>query len=329
MSSFTLDNGLDVVVIPDRRRAGRHPHDLVPQRLGGRSARPVRHRAFPRAPDVQGHGEASGRRVLEGRLRPRRPGERLHLLRLHGLLPARRPRAPQDHDGLRGRPHDRPRARRRVVAPERDVVLEERRMRVEPIRRRSSPRRWRRRSSCTIPTACRSSAGCTRSRARTASTRCPTTAASTRPRTPSWWSPATSTGRRGAPPRRRHLRPHRAARRAPGARAPAGARARAARHIAVADPEGRAADPAAALSRAVLPHGRRTATATRSNSSPRCSAAARPPISTASSSWSAASPSIAGAWYMASAMEDTRFSVYAVPARASRSRRSRRRSTRS
>ena len=48
---------------PRPPRAGRHPHGLVPQRLGRRSARPVRHRPFPRAPDVQGHRAASGRRV--------------------------------------------------------------------------------------------------------------------------------------------------------------------------------------------------------------------------------------------------------------------------
>ena len=34
LSSFTLDNGLDVVVIPGSPRARRHPHDLVSQRLG-------------------------------------------------------------------------------------------------------------------------------------------------------------------------------------------------------------------------------------------------------------------------------------------------------
>ena len=54
ISSFTLAER------PDRRgdrgppRAGRHPDGLVQGRLGRRAAGPVRHRAFPRAPDVQG-----------------------------------------------------------------------------------------------------------------------------------------------------------------------------------------------------------------------------------------------------------------------------------
>ena len=77
------------------------------------SRRQIRHRALPRAPDVQGHREESGRQVLADRRRDRRPGERVHLQRLHRLLPARRARTSREGDGVRGRPHDRPRAHRR------------------------------------------------------------------------------------------------------------------------------------------------------------------------------------------------------------------------
>ena len=46
-------------------RAGRHPHDLVQGRRRRRDAGQVGPRAFPRAPDVQGHGEQSGRRFSQ------------------------------------------------------------------------------------------------------------------------------------------------------------------------------------------------------------------------------------------------------------------------
>ena len=49
---------------------------------------------------------------LASRRRHRRPGKRLHLQRLHRLLPARAERAAQVDDGIRGRPHDRPAAHR-------------------------------------------------------------------------------------------------------------------------------------------------------------------------------------------------------------------------
>ena len=117
---------------PRSPRAGRHPHGLVPQRLGRRSARQVRHRAFPRAPDVQGHRDSIPPGEFSKVVAELGGQENAFTsLRLHRLFPARRPRAPRDHDGVRGRPHDRPRLRRAVVAPERDVVLEERRMRVD------------------------------------------------------------------------------------------------------------------------------------------------------------------------------------------------------
>jgi len=44
VAHFTLQNGLEVVVIPDHRAPRRHPHDLAPQRRGRRSGRQVGHR---------------------------------------------------------------------------------------------------------------------------------------------------------------------------------------------------------------------------------------------------------------------------------------------
>ena len=91
---------------PRRRRdprpphAGRDAHGLVQERVCRRSAGPVGHRAFPRTPDVQGNRSASGRGVLEGRLGPRRSGERVHVLRLHGVFPAGRAAASRPHDGV-------------------------------------------------------------------------------------------------------------------------------------------------------------------------------------------------------------------------------------
>ena len=78
---------------PRSPHAGRHADDLVQGRLRRRDARQIRPRAFPRASDVQGHGEASGRRILPDRAAGRRQRERLHLRRLHRLLPARAARA--------------------------------------------------------------------------------------------------------------------------------------------------------------------------------------------------------------------------------------------
>ena len=51
---------------PRPSRAGRHAHDLVQGRRRRRDAGQIGHRAFSRAPDVQGHGEKSGRKILAG-----------------------------------------------------------------------------------------------------------------------------------------------------------------------------------------------------------------------------------------------------------------------
>ncbi len=50
MSSFQLDNGLEVVVISGQARARRHPHDLVQGRCGRRAGRHVGNCPFPRTP---------------------------------------------------------------------------------------------------------------------------------------------------------------------------------------------------------------------------------------------------------------------------------------
>ena len=93
---------------PGSPHARGHGDDLVQGRLGRRDAGQVRPRPFPRTLDVQGHREAPGRRILPDRAPRRRQRERLDLGRLHQLLPARAERAVADHDGVRGRPHDRP-----------------------------------------------------------------------------------------------------------------------------------------------------------------------------------------------------------------------------
>ena len=93
---------------PGSPHAGRDADDLVQGRLRRRDARQIGARAFPRTSDVQGHREASGRRVLADRAEDRRQRERLHLERLHRLFPAHSARAVAADDGVRGRPHDRP-----------------------------------------------------------------------------------------------------------------------------------------------------------------------------------------------------------------------------
>ena len=101
---------------PRPPHAGRDPHDLVQGRVGGRGGRQDRARPFPRAPDVQGHREEPAGALLADSRDRRRPGERLHHRRLHRIFPAHRPRISADGDGIRSRPHDRPRADRRQGA---------------------------------------------------------------------------------------------------------------------------------------------------------------------------------------------------------------------
>ena len=101
---------------PRSSHPGGHADDLVQGRLRRRDAGQIRARAFPRTSDVQGHRGASGRRILPDRAQDRRQRERLHLHRLHRLFPARAARATAQDDGIRGRPHDRPRPQGRERA---------------------------------------------------------------------------------------------------------------------------------------------------------------------------------------------------------------------
>ena len=93
---------------PGSPHAGRDPDDLVQGRLRRRDAGQIGPGAFSRTSDVQGHRQASGRRIFPDRAAGRRQRERLHLDRLHRLFPARAARAAAQDDGVRGRSHDRP-----------------------------------------------------------------------------------------------------------------------------------------------------------------------------------------------------------------------------
>ena len=112
VSHFVLGNGLEVVVIPDHRTPV--VTHMVWYKVGSADETPgksglahfLEHLMF------KGTAEESGRAVLADGRRHRRPGERLHHQRLHRLFPARREGTPQDADGVRVRPHDRPRAHR-------------------------------------------------------------------------------------------------------------------------------------------------------------------------------------------------------------------------
>ena len=80
--TFTLANGLQVIVLPSRRAPIVTQVAGLQGRQRRRDLRPYRRRAFPRAHDVQGHRQGARRRVLAHRLAQRRPRQRLHDLRL-------------------------------------------------------------------------------------------------------------------------------------------------------------------------------------------------------------------------------------------------------
>ncbi len=90
VAHFTLANGLEVVVIPDHRTPV--VTHMVWYRVGAADETPgkIGPRPFPRTSDVQGHREEPARAVLADRRHHRRPGERLHVERLHRLFPAHR-----------------------------------------------------------------------------------------------------------------------------------------------------------------------------------------------------------------------------------------------
>ena len=110
--TFTLDNGMQVVVVTNRRAPVVSHH--VWYKVGsadspyGKSGL----RALPRASHVQGHRESGARRVLAHRRAQRRQRERVHRPRLHRLLPDHRQGSPRAGHADGGRPHDQPAARR-------------------------------------------------------------------------------------------------------------------------------------------------------------------------------------------------------------------------
>ncbi len=105
VTEFKLDNGMQVVVIPDAR-APVVTH-MVWYKVGAADEPQGRlwHRALSRAPDVQVHGQDPDGRVLQDRRQARRPGQRLHRPRRHRLLPAHRQGQAAHGDGDGGRPH--------------------------------------------------------------------------------------------------------------------------------------------------------------------------------------------------------------------------------
>src|SRR6266850_2376047 len=103
---------------PARAAAGRPPEshrvvpDVVPRRLAQRGARGHRHRALPRAPDVQGHADVRAGSVRPPRRAERWPGQRVHLAGRDLLLREHRRRPHRPRDRPRVRPHAQSEARR-------------------------------------------------------------------------------------------------------------------------------------------------------------------------------------------------------------------------
>ena len=158
--TFTLPNGLQVVVLPSSRAP------IVTQVRGlqggqrRRGFRQDRRRAFPRAYDVQGHRHGGPHRVLAHRVEERRPRQRLHDLRFDRLLPDGGARPARAGDAHGSRPHGRPAHHREGADPRapgraRGAAHADRQFAQRAARTR------RCRSSCsagTSPTACRSAA---------------------------------------------------------------------------------------------------------------------------------------------------------------------------
>ena len=154
VTHFTLANGLEVVVIPDRRTPV--VTHMVWYKVGAADETPgksglahfLEHLMF------KGTAKNPAGRFSQTVAAHRRPGERLHLQRLHRLFPARVARASQDADGVRGRPHDRPGAdRRRWCCPSSRSCSRSRTSASPTIRARGSASRSRPRSISIIPTA--------------------------------------------------------------------------------------------------------------------------------------------------------------------------------
>ncbi len=129
---FSMDNGLRVLVLVDRERAGRQLLHLVPRRLAPRKAGENRPRAPLRAPDVQRDRAPQSGRVRSQARGERRRDQRGDLARLDLLLRGRSRRIASAR-----RSSSRPSAWRGSscatpqVASEKEVVANERRYRVD------------------------------------------------------------------------------------------------------------------------------------------------------------------------------------------------------
>ena len=137
-------------------RAGGHPHDLVQSRRRRRDAGQVGAGAFPRASDVQGHREESGRRNSR-RSSPasaarKTPSPRTTTPAIYQRVPSEKLKTVMEFEA------DRMTGLQltdQVVLPERDVILEERNSASRTIRARGSASRSTPRCSSIIPTASR------------------------------------------------------------------------------------------------------------------------------------------------------------------------------
>ena len=112
-SEFKLSNGMEVVVIPDHR-APVVTH-MVWYRVGAADEKrgKFRHRPLPRTSDVQVDRQDPGRRILQNRRPPRRPGQCLHRPGRDRILSARRQGSARQDDGDGSRPHGQSAARRK------------------------------------------------------------------------------------------------------------------------------------------------------------------------------------------------------------------------
>jgi len=121
---------MQVVVVPNHRVPA--VVQMVWYKLGAATTRSeIRHRAFSRTSDVQGNGRQPAGRLHGVDCAQRRARQRIHDPRLHRLSRDHCARPVRPRHAAGGGPHDGLVLDDKVVLPERDVVLEERRMRID------------------------------------------------------------------------------------------------------------------------------------------------------------------------------------------------------
>ena len=115
--TFTLANGLQVVVVSDHRVPV--VSHMIWYKVGAADEREGHSGTRPptRTPDVQGHSRHRARRILAYRRAQWRSGERVHLLRLHRVPPEHRQGQARVGDGHGGGPDDQPDAHRAAGCP--------------------------------------------------------------------------------------------------------------------------------------------------------------------------------------------------------------------